>query len=236
MFKPRTAKTFLEYGDPVFYPFIESKLRYVSKVDVVFDQYLPDSLKETARQKRGKGVRRRVSEEIKIPSNWQAFLRIDENKNELLYFLAEFLQRQPAIEGKRIYITNGQDVLTNPLHLDTTSLAPCNQEEADSRIFLYVANAVNEGLQKVTIRTVDTDVVVWQFPSSNNCLFKNCGFHLAQEGLSNTLLLMLYAMVLEMTRLKPFPVFTVSPDVTLYLLSVEKERNQPGRPGKYMVR
>ena len=29
---------------------------------------------------------------------------------------------------------------------------------------------------------------------------------------------MLYAMVLEMTRLKPFLVFTVSPDVTLYLL------------------
>ena len=46
---------------------------------------------------------------------------------------------------------------------------------------------------------------------------------------------MLYEMVLEMTRLKPFPVFTVSPDVTLYLISMEKERNQPGRPGMYMV-
>ena len=64
MLKPRTAKTFLEYGDQVFYPFIESKLRNVSRVDVVFDQYLPDSLKEAARQKRGKGVRRRVSGEI----------------------------------------------------------------------------------------------------------------------------------------------------------------------------
>ena len=64
MLKARAAKTFLEYGDQVFYPFIESKLRNVSRVDVVFDQYLPDSLKETARQKRGKGVRRRVSGEI----------------------------------------------------------------------------------------------------------------------------------------------------------------------------
>ena len=92
MLKPRTAKTFLEYGDQVFYPFIESKLRNVSRVDVVFDQYLPDSLKETARQKRGKGVRRCVSEEIKIPSNWQAFLCIDENKTKLFHFLAEFVQ------------------------------------------------------------------------------------------------------------------------------------------------
>ena len=88
------------------------------------------------------------------------FLRIDENKTELFHFLAEFVNRQQATEGKRIYITDGQDVLTNPPHLDTTRLAPCNQEEADSCIFLHVADAVYEGLQKVTIRTVDTDVVV----------------------------------------------------------------------------
>ena len=143
MLKPRAAKTFLEYGDQVFYPFIESKLRNVSRVDIVFDQYLPESLKETTRQKRGRGVRRRVSGEIKIPNNWQAFLRIDENKTELFHFLAEFVVRQPTTEGKRIYVTDGQDVLTNPSHLDTTSLAPCNQEEADSRIFLHVADAVN---------------------------------------------------------------------------------------------
>ena len=87
-------------------------------------------------------------------------MRIDENKTELFHFLAEFVQQQPAIDGKRIYITDGQDVLTNPFHLDKTSLAPCYQEEADSHIFLHVANAVNEGLQKVTIRTVETDVVV----------------------------------------------------------------------------
>ena len=58
------------------------KLRNVIRVDVVFDQYLPDSLKETARQK----VRKRVSGEIKIPSNWQAFLRIDGNTTELFHF------------------------------------------------------------------------------------------------------------------------------------------------------
>ena len=67
--KPRAAKTFLEYSDQVFYPFIESKLRNISRVDVVFDQYLPDRLKETTRQKRGKGVGRCGSGEIKIQSN-----------------------------------------------------------------------------------------------------------------------------------------------------------------------
>ena len=31
----------------------------------------------TAIQKRGKGVRRRVTGDSKLPSNWQAFLRLD---------------------------------------------------------------------------------------------------------------------------------------------------------------
>ena len=51
-------------------------------------------------------------------------------------------------------------VLTKPPLLHTTRLAPCLQEDADSRMFLHVADAVDEGLQNVTIRNVDTAVVV----------------------------------------------------------------------------
>ena len=40
-------------------------------------------------------------------------------------------------------------------HLD-----PCSQEEADTRLLLHVADAVQKGCRKVTILTVDTDVVV----------------------------------------------------------------------------
>ena len=53
--KPRAAKNLLEYGIK-FFRFIESKLRNICRVDVVFDQYLPDRLKQTARQKQGKSV------------------------------------------------------------------------------------------------------------------------------------------------------------------------------------
>ena len=66
--------------------------------------------------------------------------------------MAQIVQRQPATEVKSIYITDEQDVLTNPRHLDTTRLAPCNQEEADSVIFLHVADAVNEGLQQYKLK------------------------------------------------------------------------------------
>ena len=40
------------------------------------------------------------------------------------------------------------------------NLAPCSQAEADTCLFLHVANAVQRGCKKVTIRTVDTVVVV----------------------------------------------------------------------------
>ena len=41
-----------------------------------------------------------------------------------------------------------------------TKLAPCSQEEADTRKFLHVADAIQSGFRKVPVRTVDTDVLV----------------------------------------------------------------------------
>ena len=43
---------------------------------------------------------------------------------------------------------------------DVEYLQPCSHEEADTRILLHVAHCARQGLQKVVIRTVDTDVVV----------------------------------------------------------------------------
>ena len=43
---------------------------------------------------------------------------------------------------------------------DNTGIAPCTHEEADTRILLHLADAVKEGYSKVSIRTVDTDVLV----------------------------------------------------------------------------
>ena len=52
------------------------------------------------------------------------------------------------------------DNLLYNLPCDTSRLAPCTQEEADTHIFLHLEDIVKEGRDKVTIRTVDTNVVV----------------------------------------------------------------------------
>lgn len=43
---------------------------------------------------------------------------------------------------------------------NTTSLVPCTQEEADTRIFLHVLDVANHGYKKVMIHTVNSDVLV----------------------------------------------------------------------------
>ena len=82
MMKPAAAKTFDEYAQQVFIPYMSSQLRSVSRVDFVWDTYKDDSLKGTTRAKRGKDVRTHVVGKAALPGNWQNFLRIDSNKRD----------------------------------------------------------------------------------------------------------------------------------------------------------
>ena len=41
MLAPGTTKTFSEYATQVFLPYVTSQLQHASRVDVVFDEYLP---------------------------------------------------------------------------------------------------------------------------------------------------------------------------------------------------
>ena len=81
-------KEFSDYALQVFLIYIVSQAQHASRVDVVWDEYHPESLKAETRSKRGKGVRRRAEPSTAIPGNWKEFLRIDENKVELFSFLA----------------------------------------------------------------------------------------------------------------------------------------------------
>ena len=55
-------------------------MRRVDRVDVVWDTYIAQSLKEATRRKRGTGVGRKVAPGTKIPKQWLDFFRNTENK------------------------------------------------------------------------------------------------------------------------------------------------------------
>ena len=88
MLKPIGVKTFQDYTTHVFLPFIKAKLRNVTRIDIIWDVYLEDSLESTAREIRGRGIRRRVAPSNTIPGNCQELLRLADNKTELFNFLA----------------------------------------------------------------------------------------------------------------------------------------------------
>jgi len=81
-------KLFSEYASQVFLLYIVSQTQHASRVDVVWDEYHPESLKAETRSKRGKGVRTHIEPSTTIPGNLKELLRIDENTVELFSFLA----------------------------------------------------------------------------------------------------------------------------------------------------
>ena len=101
-----------------------------------------------------------MQKEPSVSQNWKDFLRCDEDKTELFSFLTREAILLPVAQGKELYATDGTGVLCSPADSCVACLAPCLQEEADTRLLLHVADVVQKGCRKVTIRTVDTDVVV----------------------------------------------------------------------------
>lgn len=85
-------------------------------------------------------------------------MRVDSNKVQLFRLLNnELIKATP--DDRIVIVTEGEDVICKPLR-DKSNMAPCNHEEADSRIMVHIADAVSQGCHKILVRTVDTDVVV----------------------------------------------------------------------------
>ena len=154
---PTNITTFEEYASCVFIPHIMKHLWTSKRVDVVWDTYFPSSLKESTREKRGKGIRRKVSGQNKLPGNWPDFPRDPKNKEELFTFISGKIESTVWPEGKLVFITSGTRVVgTDTSH----SMLPCNHEEADTRILIHLLDALEHGSSTCLVRTVDTDVVV----------------------------------------------------------------------------
>lgn len=154
---PGAVVTFLQYAEKVFLPFLTRELDSANRVHVVWDAYHPDSLKESTREKRGKGKRKKVGENTKLPRDWKNFLLDSSNKEELFALLSKRIGIfECQTEGKKIFITSAENVMS----CGERVMQPCNHEEADTRIILHIVDALKNGAKSIFVRTVDTDVIV----------------------------------------------------------------------------
>lgn len=163
MVKPGNERTFSGYAAGSFIPYIRAQLCHVNRLDIVWDEYLENSLKATTRCKCGSGVRQCIAADNKLPGNWKEFLRVDQNKQDLFNYLAECVTSIDV--KKQVISTYGRQVLsTIPIPVNSIGrLAPCNHAEADTRMLLHAADAVQCAYTKILLHTVDTNVLVLSF-------------------------------------------------------------------------
>ena len=154
----KTVNTFSEYAEKIFIPYINKLLQCSTRVDIVWDTYLLDSLKESTREKRGKGVRRKVSAQTKLPGKWIDFLHDPLNKRELFSFLSTKVSEFNFPPNKAVYITLDESVVSVGHNIPI--MPNCNHEEADTRMVIHILHALEQGLKKIQVCTVDTDVIV----------------------------------------------------------------------------
>ena len=64
----------------------------------------------------------------KIPGNWQAFQWMDENKMELIAFLAK--QAVTITDERKVISTCGKQILITLAMEDISNLSPCTHEQA----------------------------------------------------------------------------------------------------------
>ena len=84
------------------------------------------------RKKRGTGARRKVTGNSRPPKSWNTFLMCDQNKTELFGFLADKII---TANTDYVIIVTKDDIVISNSDIDTENIAPCNHEEADTRMF-----------------------------------------------------------------------------------------------------
>jgi len=77
-----TVSTFDSYAENVFLPFILNRLQSRKRVDIVWDTYKANSIKNSTREKRGKGQRRKVTPRF-LQTGKHFFKTIPTRKNSL---------------------------------------------------------------------------------------------------------------------------------------------------------
>lgn len=101
----KQAATFDEYRDKVFLSWTKQQLQSSERIDIVWDTYVTNSLKESTREKRSE-----KKSEGPDKVNFPDFLRDPKNKTELFELLTEKLATYDY-PGKTVYITSGIGII-----------------------------------------------------------------------------------------------------------------------------
>ena len=88
-----TAKTFVNYANDILKSYITSQVQHVTKLDIIWDVYIPQNLKTDTCSMSKMGLRRHVEPSSAVPRNWQEFLHISDIKTWVVFLLGKELHK-----------------------------------------------------------------------------------------------------------------------------------------------
>ena len=143
--------------------------RDCSRIDIIFDLYLPESIKEYERNRRGKfdAINTNITRlDQPLPVDMNRFWSSAENKVRLQQFFIKWIT-ETYKDQKTVYLGGSHlGDLTACLMVSGGNnkyirLLKCDHEEADDRIMFHInQNVVVDHFQRVIVASADTDVFV----------------------------------------------------------------------------
>ena len=166
--KKDKVKTFGEFCQKV-QNMIMNLSKDCQRIDIVFDIYLENSIKASARKSRKKSIRPITMsinrDDQQIPSAIDSFWASESNKEALQmhyikWVIKNYSGEMPVYLGGSL---SGDIFRCQKVERGNISDAPnlrCEHEEADDRLMLHIDDAVRAGYEKIIITSPDTDIFV----------------------------------------------------------------------------
>lgn len=136
-----------------------------TRIDIIFDVYKNDSIKNTERCRRGATKISIVSitKKQKLPTDMNGFWSSSSNKHLFQEFFLDFITKSEEIISKVIYVgglnSGISKLIISGVIEDCQSLSS-DHEEADNRMMLHITHGSAAGLKNVLVYSTDTDVFV----------------------------------------------------------------------------
>ena len=131
-----------------------------------------------------------------------------------------------------MFATHGENVLITEEGADTSALALCSHEEADSRMMIHALDASLHGHRRVKIRSNDTDIVVLAVSVAPTLQLDELWISFGSSKQVSYLPAHTIAASLGLEKASALPMFhALTGCETLFLFSVGEERRQRGTCG-----
>ena len=162
------------------------KVAEANQIDVVFDSYIENSIKESTRASRSNDVESieyvNLLLESPPPVELERFWAFLKNKEELQILSREFFKQKAKETNLTLflsgYVTDGggmQDcVMFKARKIITKEKLKSSIEETDSCLIQHLIEAAKCESQRVVVISNDTDVAVYCLTYENSCRFYGC--------------------------------------------------------------